>query len=98
VAMTDPLNPQLLEDLRFGLGKTIVPVVGREEQVQTLIDRFYGTGTESIEDIFNQLGVTGGKGALDAKGLEAEANSAPIVRFVDIVLHQAIKEKASDIH
>ena len=96
VAMTDPLNPQLLEDLRFGLGKNIVPVVARQEQVQALIDRFYGTGTESIEDIFAQLGVSGKGG--DLKSLEAEANSAPIVRFVDIVLQQAIKEKASDIH
>jgi type IV pilus assembly protein PilB len=97
VALTDPLNPQLIEDLRFGLGKAIVPVVGREEQVQALIDRIYGTGMESIEDIFSQLGVSG-KATGDAKALEAEANSAPIVRFVDIVLHQAIKEKASDIH
>ena len=97
-ALTDPLNPQLVEDLRFGLGKNIVPVVARAEQVQTLIDRHYGSGTESIEDIFSQLGVSGkGKGG-DLKSLEAEANSAPIVRFVDIVLQQAIKEKASDIH
>ena len=96
VAFTDPLNPQLIEDLRFGLDKQIVPIVARAEQVQALIDRFYGSGGESIEDIFKALGVgtkVGGTG-----NMEAEANSAPIVRFVDLVLHQAIKEKASDIH
>jgi type IV pilus assembly protein PilB len=97
VALTDPLNPQLMEDLRFGLGKNIVPVVARQDQVQDLIDRHYGTGTESIEEIFKQLGVQS-KGGTDKASLEAEANSAPIVRFVDIVMHQAIKEKASDIH
>jgi type IV pilus assembly protein PilB len=97
VALADPLNPQTVEDLRFGLGMNIIPVVARDEQVQGLIDRHYGTGMESIQDIFSQLGVSG-KGAADAKALEAEANSAPIVRFVEIVLHQAIKEKASDIH
>jgi len=97
VALTDPLNPQLLEDLRFGLGKTIVPVVARSEQVQALIDKHYGSGTESIDDIFNQLGVTA-KGLGEKGNVEAEANSAPIVRFVDIVLQQAIKERASDIH
>ncbi len=97
VALTDPLNPQIIEDLRFGLGMNIVPVVGRQEEVQALIDRHYGTGTDSIQDIFQQLGVSG-KGGLEKGGLEAEANSAPIVRFVDIVLKQAIKEKASDIH
>lgn len=96
VALTDPLNPQLLEDLRFGLGQAIIPVVARSSQVQSLIDKHYGSGTESIEDIFSQLGVTG-KGT-DKASLEAEANSAPIIRFVELVLHQAIKEKASDIH
>lgn len=97
VALTDPLNPQLLEDLRFGLGKSIIPVVARREQVQKLIDSHYGSGTQSIQDIFSQLGVTATKGT-DKASLEAEANSAPIVRFVDLVLEQAIKEKASDIH
>ncbi len=97
VALTDPLNPQLLEDLRFGLGKNIIPVVARREQVQKLIDSHYGSGTQSIQDIFSQLGVTSTKGT-DKASLEAEANSAPIVRFVDLVLEQAIKEKASDIH
>ena len=96
VALTDPLNPQLLEDLRFGLGQNVVPVVARSSQVQALIDKYYGSGTQSIEDIFNQLGVTGK--ASDKASLEAEANSAPIIRFVELVLHQAIKEKASDIH
>ena len=96
VALTDPLNPQLLEDLRFGLGQTIVPVVARSSQVQSLIDKHYGSGTQSIEEIFSQLGVTG-KGT-DKASIEAEANSAPIIRFVELVLHQAIKEKASDIH
>jgi type IV pilus assembly protein PilB len=44
VAFTDPLNPQLAEDLRFGLGKSIVPVVARRSQVQALIDKHYGSG------------------------------------------------------
>lgn len=97
VALTDPLNPQLVEDLRFGLGQSIVPVVARQDQVQSLIDKHYGSGTESIEEIFGQLGMSGNRPG-DRASVEAEANSAPIVRFVDIVLQQAIKEKASDIH
>ncbi len=92
VAFTDPLNPQLVEDLRFGLGKAVVPVVARRTQVQALIDKHYGTSAPSIEDIFGGLSAVG-KGAP-----EVEANSAPIVKFVDLVMAQAIKEKASDIH
>ncbi len=93
VAFTDPLNPQLIEDLRFGVEKTIVPVVARRSQVQSLIDKHYGTKTPTIDEIFGNLGKAGGKDSP-----EAEANSAPIVKFVDLVMHQAIKERASDIH
>jgi len=92
VAFTDPLNPQLVEDLRFGLGKSVVPVVARRSQVQALIDKHYGSGAPSIEDIF------GGLSAAGKNAPEVEANSAPIVKFVDLVMTQAIKEKASDIH
>ena len=92
VAFTDPLNPQLVEDLRFGLGKAVVPVVARRTQVQALIDKHYGTSAPSIEDIF------GGLSAVGKDAPEVEANSAPIVKFVDLVMAQAIKEKASDIH
>lgn len=96
VAFTDPLNPQLIEDLRFGLDRNIVPVVAKHSQVQALIDQHYGTGAPSVEEIFGQMSKEG-IGAGDAN-IEAEANSAPIVRFVDLVLTQAIKERASDIH
>ncbi len=91
VAFTDPLNPQLVEDLRFGLDKIVVPVVARRSQVQSLIDKHYGTAAPSIDEIFGNL--------KDAKNSpEMEANSAPIVKFVDLVMSQAIKERASDIH
>jgi type IV pilus assembly protein PilB len=94
VAFTDPLNAQLVEDLRFGVEKTIVPVVARRSQVQLLIEKHYGSGAPSIDEIFGNLGKSGGK----ENSPEAEANSAPIVKFVDLVMHQAIKERASDIH
>ncbi|SKA77069.1 type IV pilus assembly protein PilB [Prosthecobacter debontii] len=92
VAFTDPLNPQLVEDLRFGLDKTVVPVVARRAQVQALIDKHYGSGAPNIDEIFGGL-KDAGKGSP-----EVEANSAPIVKFVDLVMTQAIKERASDIH
>ena len=93
VAFTDPMNPQLAEDLRFAIGKDIVPVVARKDQVQALIDKHYGTGSASFDEIFKQLGLSATK-----TSDEPDPNSAPIVRFVDLVLTQAIKEKASDIH
>jgi type IV pilus assembly protein PilB len=94
VAFTDPLNPQVIEDLRFAIGKDVVPVVARASQVQALIDKHYGTSAGNMDEIFKQLG----DAAKSTGNAEQDANSAPIVRFVDLVLTQAIKEKASDIH
>jgi type IV pilus assembly protein PilB len=94
VAFTDPLNPQVIEDLRFAIGKDVTPVVARATQVQALIDKHYGASAGNMDEIFKQLG----DAAKSTGNPEQDANSAPIVRFVDLVLTQAIKEKASDIH
>ena len=96
VALVDPLNPQTPEDLRFALGREIHVVVAPDYLVETKINECYGGEGKAMEDILSQLEV--GSQNLNAADLEAEANSAPIIRYVDLVLYQAIKEKASDIH
>jgi type IV pilus assembly protein PilB len=97
VALTDPLNPQILEDLRFAVGHELTLVVGADHLVEQKINELYGGEEKAMDDILGQL-----DGGLTFKGGEAEmedeANSAPIMRYVDLVLYQAIKEKASDIH
>ena len=96
VALVDPLNPQVLEDLRFALGKEIHAVMARPELVATLIEKFYGRGGESISDVLAQI--SNANNEVSEADIEAEANSAPIIRYVDLVLFNAIKERASDIH
>ena len=96
VALVDPLNPQTPEDLRFALGREIHVVVAPDYLVESKINECYGGEGKAMEDILSQLEI-GGQ-SLNAVDLEAEANSAPIIRYVDLVLYQAIKEKASDIH
>lgn len=97
VALTDPLNPQILEDLRFAIGQEVVLVVAADHIVEQKINQLYGGEEKAMDDILSQL-----DGGLTFKGGEAEmedeANSAPIMRYVDLVMYQAIKEKASDIH
>ncbi|PAW69806.1 MAG: pilus assembly protein PilB [Verrucomicrobiia bacterium Tous-C5FEB] len=96
VALVDPLNPQTVEDLRFSIGREIVLVVAPDYLVEAKINECYGGEGKAMEDILSQLEI-GGEGRSEAD-LESEANSAPIIRYVDLVLYQAIKEKASDIH
>ncbi len=96
VALVDPLNPQTVEDLRFALGREIQVVVAPDYLVEAKINECYGGEGKAMEDILSQLEI-GGDSKSD-QDLESEANSAPIIRYVDLVLYQAIKEKASDIH
>jgi len=102
VALVDPLDHRAAEDLRFALGKEIHVVVSPTEQIEDRIKRYYGTDTASMEDILKQLGQTGELLQLreedGAAAVEAEANATPIIRFVDLILYQAIQDRASDIH
>jgi type IV pilus assembly protein PilB len=102
VAVADPLNPQTAEDLRFALGKEIQVVVAPVWQIDDLIRKHYGSDASSMDDILAELGggmeFGGPDGGIDLKNLEAEANAAPIIRYVDLVIAQAIQDRASDIH
>ena len=85
------------------LGKDIHVVVSPTEQIEDRIKRYYGTDTSSMEDILKQLGEAGELMTLrgddgSAADVEAEANATPIIRFVDLILFQAIQDRASDIH
>ncbi|MFL6596030.1 MAG: GspE/PulE family protein [Chthoniobacterales bacterium] len=102
VALVDPFDLRAAEDLRFALGKEIDVVVSPTDQVEERIKKYYGSDTSSMEDILKQLGETGElleiRGDETAGGVEAEANATPIIRFVDLILFQAIQDRASDIH
>ncbi len=101
LALYDPLSLQGLEDLRFALGKDIQPVVAPLYQIEDLIKKHYGVDSGSLDEILKELGGAisfGEDGQIDMKALESEANSAPIIRYVDLVLAQAIQDRASDIH
>ncbi len=96
LALVDPLNPQTIEDLRFALGREIIIVIAPDYLVEAKINECYGGEGKAMGDILAQLDTNAEN--FDEANAEAEANSAPIIRYVDLVLYQAIKEKASDIH
>jgi type IV pilus assembly protein PilB len=102
IALVDPLDPRAAEDLRFVLGKDVDVVVAPIEQIEERIKQYYGTDTSSMEDILKQLGDAGELLQIRSEdgtaAAEAEANATPIIRFVDLILYQAIQDRASDIH
>src|SRR3982750_3243556 len=102
VALADPLDPRAAEDLRFALGKDVDVVVAPTDQIDNRIKEYYGADTTSMEEVLKQLGEAGDmlqiRGDETAAAVEAEANATPIIRFVDLILYQAIQDRASDIH
>jgi type IV pilus assembly protein PilB len=104
VALTEPLNPALLDGLAFSIGKEVQLVVADPAAVERIIAKYYGEDNESVTDILKELGADTeiAKEASEAGENSAEmldlANEVPIVRFVNLVLFQAVQDRASDIH
>jgi type IV pilus assembly protein PilB len=106
VALVDPLNPGRIDELGFVVKKDIQLVVADPAQVQKAIEKFYPEENESFTDILKDLGsdeeITKDISEVavtdDATMMARLAGQAPIVRFVNLVLYQAIQDRASDIH
>ncbi|MDA9922673.1 GspE/PulE family protein [Verrucomicrobiales bacterium] len=104
VVIANPLDPQNLEELGFTLNQQIIPAVAPPEQISALIEtHYYGGGEGGVEgtgagESDALAAIRAEVAALSEDDLDEESNSAPIIRYVDLVLYQAIKEKASDIH
>ena len=96
----DPFNPAIIDDLTFTLNKDITIVVCHPEHIDSLLIATYGEEDSSIDDILGDLGesFTESQDDLSEGDLTDMANQTPIIRFVNLVLQQAIKDKASDVH
>ena len=103
VAHTDPLNSRSIEDLRFALGREIVAVVSFPPTVRSLIRTHFGSEEASISEILESIGgeVSVNEGPdeqINDQAVLAEANAAPIIKYVDLILDKAIAARASDVH
>jgi type II secretion system protein E len=100
IAMTDPLDVRTLDDIRLLLGLEVRGVLASEPEIQEAIHKYYGIGAETLESIMAQkdtrdeIRVYGEK----PQDLEVVAEDASIIKFVNQILHEAIKERATDIH
>ncbi len=95
VAMSDPANVFALDDIRSLTKKDVVAVVATRDDVQDAIKRFSRVG-EEIEEIAHDLG--GEEELSDLAGLKEVTEEAPIVKFVNLLITQAVNDGASDIH
>ncbi|MGA0902943.1 MAG: GspE/PulE family protein [Opitutales bacterium] len=96
----DPFNSSIIDDLTFALNLEISIVVCDPVQVSTLLDHYYRQEQTSMDDLFGDVGLDQFENLDDAKegDLVDAANETPIIRFVNLVIQQAIRAKASDIH
>ncbi len=101
ILASDPFNNQVIDDLTFALGKDVRLVVSDPTRIDALVKLHYGDDEATIEDLLKDLSSSDhdadGK-ELSEADIEAMAGQTPIVRFVNLVLGQAIRDKASDIH
>ena len=106
IALVDPLNPARVDELGFIVKKEIQLVVADPSAIEKAIDKFYPEDNESVSEILKELGAdkdiareaSAAEATDDATLVQNLANDAPIVRFVNLVLFQAIQDRASDIH
>ncbi len=104
MALSDPLNPAVIDELGFSVGKEIQIVVADPAAIEKLVSKYYGEDNESVGDILAELGADSNltpeatEAAAAENGAADLANEVPIVRFVQLVLSQAVQDRASDIH
>jgi type IV pilus assembly protein PilB len=106
VALANPMTPSVVDEISYIVRKEVQPVVADPKAVEKAISRHYGDESEGVDDILKELGADSdiAKEASQAAATEDAnimgdlANEVPIVRFVNLVLFQAIQDRASDIH
>ncbi len=106
IAIADPLDITVVDDLRLMLPEhEIEPVVSNEDDIVDAIDRYYGMGDEEIEDVIGllQSEESGQREKAVREGeleisVEDMANDPPVIKLVNLLLIQAIKDRASDLH
>jgi type IV pilus assembly protein PilB len=111
IAMADPSNLGVLEDLKFITRYDIFPVIAGEYTLRGMIDKVFGATDEaqmaSLMDTINELEAEGAgevevveetEEEVSAAALQAQMEDAPVVKLINAILTDAVKRGASDIH
>jgi type IV pilus assembly protein PilB len=110
IATTDPSNVFAMDDIKFMTGFNIEPVIASEGAILRAIEKYYGTPHAiELKKVYDQLSIEEKKDEfdleleeekeeLDVDELQRSSEEAPIIKLVNLILHDAIKKGASDIH
>jgi type IV pilus assembly protein PilB len=106
IAMVDPTNVFAMDDIKFMTGFNIEPVVASESAIMDAIDKAYShpQAEENVDELLASMGdeadveLQAEQDQMDLSELEKSADEAPIVKLVNIILTDAVKRGASDIH
>jgi len=108
IAMVDPTNVFAMDDIKFMTGFNIEPVVASESSILAGIEKAYGSTKEEedLESVMQSMSeltdedveLQGEQQEMGLKELEQAADEAPVVKLVNVVLSDAVKRGASDIH
>src|SRR6202142_3162689 len=109
IAMVDPTNVFAMDDIKFMTGFNIEPVVASESSILEGIEKAYGTTQQEEEDLEtvmqsmsemndSDVELQAEEQQMELSQLEKAADEAPVVKLVNIVLGDAVKRGASDIH
>ncbi len=105
IAVASADNFHAVDDLRTLMGFSVTARITYEEQLDRSLAKYYGAEEESMGDILNQIAVDEDLAALENRGesidldaIQQAADSNPVRRLVNMVLLEAIRNRASDIH
>ncbi len=107
VAMADPSNVFALDDIRFITGYQVEPVVAAEASIREAIGRYYGSTHElQLKEIMDEIAkeevadleVEDEQGEISAEDLEQASQDAPVVKLCNLIMTDAVRKGASDIH
>ncbi|HBF34295.1 TPA: hypothetical protein DDW35_07000 [Candidatus Sumerlaeota bacterium] len=106
LAIADPSNPTIVDDLSISLGFHISPVVAAESEIEEYINRYYGMGAETIDSLLGDFDEetdqdvlsTNRDRQIDLSDIATALNQPPIIKLANLILLKAIQDRASDIH
>ncbi|MBW7956692.1 MAG: type IV-A pilus assembly ATPase PilB [Deltaproteobacteria bacterium] len=103
VAMADPSNIFAIDDIKFLTGYNVEPLLASDAAIKNAIEKYYETPEMGLDGVLtefdeNEMEVVKEEEEVDLSDLKKAVEDAPVVKLVNLILTDAIKRGASDIH